>query len=69
MLSNADSIISFFFLQKEHPCPIVFSIELPTIVCFHTKYVTLFKLMDKFAHLFLYYKSKINKSFSLNLPR
>lgn len=61
--------LKHFFLQKQHPCPVVFSMELPAIVCFHTKYVTLFTLMDKFAHLFLYYKAKINKSFSLNLLR
>lgn len=59
------SSISFSPLKK-HPCTIVFSVELLAIVCFHTKHVTLFKLMDKFAHLFLYYKAKINKSFSLN---
>lgn len=40
-----------------------------TAIYFHAKYVTLSKLMDKFAHLFLYYKVKINKPFSLNLLR
>lgn len=55
--------------SKEHSCIKVFSIELLPSVCFHTKYEILFKLMDKFAHLFLYYQAKINKSFSFNLLR